>query len=202
MIQELIWFNHITNQEESISIDITDFDEVKWFIFIDNLKDIYKSLNSILNDLDCTLEYKGKPFRSIKDPMYKVNMCKYFKFLYRITNPFTYNIWFQKLIDRHSDNVIYENNIKEKEVMLKSGDKKNSLVPNKFIKAESKDLFTGETIYIYDNPKTGESIRSDDPNLLSVLNSKEYKKKARKEKKEKVNTSVIVINLDDIQFKF
>lgn len=201
MTQELIWFNPISNKNESISIEIFDYDEMLWFVFLNNINDINKALNSTLNDLNCTIEYKGKQMRSTKDLIYKVNIAKYIKFLYRITNPFIYNQWFQKLIDTHTNNIIYESQIKQEEPMLKRGDKKSSIVPNKFIKAESTDIFTGETIYIYDNPKTGESIRSDDPNLLSVLNSKEYKKKAKKEREKKVKEKII-INTNDIQFKF
>ena len=65
-------------------------------------------------------------------------------------------------------------------------------IPNKFIKYTSRDLFTQEDTYIYENPKTGEKIFSDNPNLLDELNNKS------KKKKDKSN----VVSINNLFFDF
>lgn len=198
MIQNLIFRNPISNEDETLSITIDNYDDYKWHIFTLNCENIKPMLLMILCDLNCTLEYKSGRSCKTDYPIYKENIAKYLRYLNRITNYIEYNIWFDKLIQRHIDNIIYEHN--HSETMLKSGDNKTKAIPNKFIRHETTDMYTGKTKYIYDNLKTGESIESDDPNLLSVLNSKSYKKKTTKEQKKKEKAETI--RLSDIQFKF
>ena len=44
--------------------------------------------------------------------------------------------------------------------------------PNKFVRQVTKDMFTGQIIYVYTNLKTGETIKSTDGNKLDELNAK------------------------------
>ena len=68
--------------------------------------------------------------------------------------------------------------------------KKQKDKPNKWTKAITNDIFTGEERYIYENLKTGEIITSGNPNLLETLNAKKEKKVKEVKVKEQVDTSL------------
>ena len=71
--------------------------------------------------------------------------------------------------------------------------KKQKSKPNKWIKAITNDIFTGEERYIYENLKTGELITSSNPNLLEELNASKQRKK-KENKPTVISTESIIFN--------
>lgn len=180
MIQTITYNNPITNIEESLVLDIDSL-YYDYPTFINELAilyigDIYKELDSILTDLDCTRIFKsGRPMM-IQYSQYKINIIKFIRLLNKIPGYSIYNEYIDKLINRHIENILFEFNnpiIKKKPTQSK----KQKSKPNKWIKAETNDLFTGEKRYIYENLKTGEIITSGNPDLLESLNASKPKKK-------------------------
>ena len=106
----------------------------------------------------------------------------------RAENILIQNDYITKIIDFHKNNIIIEatryNNLKKPETKKSKGKSK----PNKFVRQVTKDIFTGETVYVYTNLKTGETIKSTDGNKLDELNAK---KKAKKEKTSYVPMSAM-----------
>ena len=193
MIVTITYNNPISNNEEDLIIDI-DSPRYDYADFINNLAllyigDIYKELNSILADLDCTRVFKsGRPMM-IEYSQYKINIAKFLKLLYKIPGYSIYNEYIDKLINRHIENILFEFNnpiIKKKP----TNSKKQKAKPNKWIKAVTNDIFTGEERYIYENLKTGEIITSGNPDLLETLNTKKEKKTKEVKVKEQVDTSL------------
>lgn len=193
MIVTITYNNPISNNEEDLIIDI-DSPRYDYADFINNLAllyigDIYKELNSILADLDCTRIFKsGRPMM-IQYSQYKINIAKFLKLLYKIPGYSIYNEYIDKLINRHIENILFEFNnpiIKKKP----TNSKKQKAKPNKWIKAVTNDIFTGEERYIYENLKTGEIITSGNPDLLETLNAKKEKKTKEVKVKEQVDTSL------------
>lgn len=193
MIVTITYNNPISNNEEDLIIDI-DSPRYDYADFINNLAllyigDIYKELNSILADLDCTRIFKsGRPMM-IEYSQYKINIAKFLKLLYKIPGYSIYNEYIDKLINRHIENILFEFNnpiVKKKP----TNSKKQKAKPNKWIKAVTNDIFTGEERYIYENLKTGEIITSGNPDLLETLNAKKEKKTKEIKVKEQVDTSL------------
>lgn len=193
MIVTITYNNPISNNEEDLIIDI-DSPRYDYADFINNLAllyigDIYKELNSILADLDCTRIFKsGRPMM-IEYSQYKINIAKFLKLLYKIPGYSIYNEYIDKLINRHIENILFEFNnpiVKKKP----TNSKKQKAKPNKWIKAVTNDIFTGEERYIYENLKTGEIITSGNPDLLETLNAKKEKKTKEVKVKEQVDTSL------------
>lgn len=193
MIVTITYNNPISNNEEDLIIDI-DSPRYDYADFINNLAllyigDIYKELNSILADLDCTRVFKsGRPMM-IEYSQYKINIAKFLKLLYKIPGYSIYNEYIDKLINRHIENILFEFNnpiVKKKP----TNSKKQKAKPNKWIKAVTNDIFTGEERYIYENLKTGEIITSGNPDLLETLNAKKEKKTKEVKVKEQVDTSL------------
>lgn len=185
MIQTITYNNPITNIEESLVLDIDSL-YYDYPTFINELAilyigDIYKELDSILTDLDCTRIFKsGRPMM-IQYSQYKINIIKFIKLLNKIPGYSIYNEYIDKLINRHIENILFEFNnpiVKKKPTQSK----KQKAKPNKWIKAETNDLFTGEKRYIYENLKTGEIITSGNPDLLKSLNAPKQKKKKEEPK--------------------
>ena len=200
MIQTITYNNPISNTEESFFIDIdfvlVNHDSWKADLYTLYVGNIYDKLNEYLKDLDCTRIYKsGRPMM-IAYNSYKITMAKFFKLLYKIPGYSIYNEYVDKLINRHVENILFEFNnpiVKKKP----TNSKKQKDKPNKWIKATTNDIFTGEERYIYENLKTGETITSGNPNLLEELNKK-------KEKKKKLDKTVpqTDLSLNYISFSF
>ena len=94
-----------------------------------------------------------------------------------------YNQYFDKLINCHIDNILFEVMNDFVQAPVKPYPKiKNKLPENKFIKYTTKDIFTGKETYIYENLRTLEKISSNNPNVLEELDAP--KKKKVKKKKE------------------
>lgn len=193
MIVTITYNNPISNNEEDLVIDIDSihYDQRDFLLDLQMLYEgnIYKELNSILADLDCTRVFKsGRPMM-IEYSQYKINITKFLKLLYKIPGYSIYNEYIDKLINRHIENILFEFNnpiVKKKP----TNSKKQKVKPNKWIKAVTNDIFTGEERYIYENLKTGEIITSGNPDLLETLNAKKEKKTKEVKVKEQVDTSL------------
>ena len=196
MIQTITYNNPISNNEESLVLDIDSL-YYDYATFINELAilyigDIYKELDSILIDLDCTRIFKsGRPMM-IQYSQYRVNIIKFIKLLNKIPGYSIYNEYIDKLINRHIENILFEFNnpiVKKKPI----NSKKQKSIPNKWIKAVTNDIFTGEERYIYENLKTGELITSSNPNLLEELNAPKQRKK-KEDKPTVISTEGIIFN--------
>ena len=179
MIQTITYNNPITNTEESLVLDIDSiyYEHHDFLLDLQILYegDIYRHLNAILADLDCSRIFKsGRPMM-IEYTQYKITIIKFIKLLNKIPGYSIYNEYIDKIINLHINNIEFEFNnpiVKKKP----TSSKKQKDKPNKWIKATTNDLFTGEERYIYENLKTGEIITSGNPNLLETLNTKSNKK--------------------------
>ena len=160
-------------------------------------KDIIIILEDYLAKLNCTIQFpSGRPMMTTY-PMYQEYKNMYYYYLLKLTNQYIYNSYLDKLCKREYENIIFEL-ITPYIVVTNKKEKKqssNKRVINKFVKAVTKDLFTNEEIYVYENLKTGEIIKSKNPNLLEELN-----KPKKKEKKQKVK--VASISFDAMTFSF
>lgn len=193
MIQTIKYNNPITNNEESlvIDLDLIYMDWAKWQTDVGLLqnKDLYIILDDYLKDLDCTRIFKsGRPMM-INYTQYKIIIAEFLKVLYKIPGYSIYNEYIDKLINRHIENILFEFNnpvVKKKP----TNSKKQKARPNIWTKAETTDLFTGEKRYIYENLKTGEILTSGNADLLEQLNEKASK---RKQKVKEEKTSFIPI---------
>lgn len=193
MIATITYNNPISNNEENLVIDIDSL-YYDYANFITDLAilyegDIYKQLDSILTDLDCSRTFKsGRPMM-IQYSQYKINIAKFLKLLYKIPGYSIYNEYIDKLINLHIKNIQFEfdNPIVKKKP---TNSKKQKDKPNRWTKAITNDIFTGEERYIYENLKTGEIITSGNPNLLETLNAKKEKKTKEVKIKEQVDTSL------------
>lgn len=201
MIQIIKFNNPINDIEEELTLnfDLLNIDYNKWIIFIKNIetKDIEFLLYDILNDLNCTKEFKcGRPMMT-SYPMYNILLIEYFRLLYKIQDYKLYNEFFNKLINRHINNIIFEYENPLTNNKTKSKTKKDKVKKPLWLKSVSTDLFTGKIQYIYENTKTKEIIINDDENYLDKL--KEIKQ--TKSKKNKV-ISTLDTSIKGITFKF
>lgn len=187
------FINPITNQQDYLEITYKDIDYHKWRNY--NQESQYDCINGMLqhylHELDCTREYKsGRPMMT-HYPIYQLRLADYYYWLCKITNQIQYNNCIDVLIQRHIENLIFEHEHPYiKEVPKKKISKKK--VKHGWQKQETKDLFTGETIYIYQNLDTGEYINSNNPNMLEKLNKPKKRIKIPKDG----------ISLDAMTFSF
>ena len=114
MIATITYNNPISNNEENLIIDIDSL-YYDYCDFITDLAilyegDIYKQLDSILTDLDCSRIFKsGRPMM-IQYSQYKINIAKFLKLLYKIPGYSIYNEYIDKLINLHIKNILFEFN--------------------------------------------------------------------------------------------
>lgn len=178
------WINPFTLTDDVLYIDRPNVDALYWYSSV-NCKtdeDIVKVLNNILIKLDCTKEYEcGRPMMTAFFN-YTNTMNDYYYYLLKLVNYITYNTYLDKLIQRHIDNILfeYEHPYAPKQVGKKKRNSKKRTIPNKFIKQESINMFTGEHTYFYTNPKTGEEYKSSNPDFLEELKRRKKKEKAPK----------------------
>ena len=137
-----------------------------------NDDDLIKILNTLLKELDCTRIYdNGFRFLTVY-PMYSMVLSDFYYYLVKLNNQFVYNQFIDRVIAQHIDNIVYEIEISSPVI--------------KKVK------------YIYNNPKTGEEIISNDGNLLDELNAKKTKIKKTNPKKTKVEK----LDMSNITFNF
>jgi len=185
---------------KGFTINIPNYEYSGWREIYNNYKySITDILNNILADLSCDIEYSyGRPMMTTV-ARYKILLEQYYYFLVKLTNPIEYNVYLDKLITKHNNNLLFEElnpyvnpNDKKSKSKNKSNIVKNK-IKNEYVRQETKDLFTGVTKYFYVNYKTGDSIESYDGDLLLTLNSK---------KKKKTKSKVVAVSLDAMTFSF
>lgn len=145
-------------------------------------------IDETFKDLDCSKMVDNMPLIIINSQRYKNALSDIYYYINKLENILIQNDYITKIIDFHKNNIIIEatryNNLKKPEIKKSKSKGK----PNKFVRQVTKDIFTGETVYVYTNLKTGETIKSTDGNKLDELNAK---KKAKKEKTSYVPMSAM-----------
>ena len=182
MILKIDFDNPITNEHSRLVIQypIINYQEWKRTSNYNNDKDITDILDKYLTYMDCTKEYSsGRPMMTTY-PIYSIYCTFYFWFVIKLVNQFIYNQYINKLIQRHIDNLIFEHENPYIANIEKPKRKPKRAKPNKFFKQTTIDMFTGEKIYYYDNPKTGEHIESKDGDKLKELNARKINKAIKK----------------------
>ena len=195
----VIWTDVNNDKTINVNIDIPNINYFDWQRFTDcrTDKDIIDVLNYYLKKLDCTIEYSsGRPMMTTY-PIYEIHKGMFYYYLLKLNNQLLYNHYMNKLCQKEYNNIIFEleNPYKVKQEKSKTKSKTKKTIPNKFVKAVTKDLFTGEEVYVYENLKTGEIIKSKNPDLLNELNSSK-----KKEKKQK--TKVASVTFEAMTFSF
>lgn len=190
------WINPLTLTEDVIHINRPFVDMIYWRRVKDCRSDIdiINTLEDILRTLDCTKEYDcGRPMMTTF-AIYSSKFSDYYYYLLKLNNYITYNKYLDALIDRHIKNILfeYEHPYVPKQVGKKKRNSKKRTIPNKFIKQETIDMFTGEKRYFYNNPKTGEQFESSNPDFLNEL--KQRKKKEKPSKRGAVPISAMTFN--------
>ena len=149
-------------------------------------EDYISCLNELLDtELDCTrINKKGKQLITTISYSYEMTIYLYIRILNKIKDYVVYNTYYDLLMNKHNDNLDFEKyytvEIPQKKTKVKKEKVKKVKVENKFIRKVTSDLFTNKEIYIYFNPKTGEEIESDNPNLLDELNERLKNKRKSK----------------------
>lgn len=197
----LIFVNPITEQDSILVVKRPDVNYMYWKSVTDcrNDEDVKEILERKLRDLDCTKEYDcGRPMMT-NYPIYSSYISDYYYYFLKIINLITYNIYIDKLLNRHIDNIIfeYEHPYVPKHIKKVKESKKKKLPPNKFIKYSTLDMFTGNTIYIYENPRTKEKIESNNPDLLDELNAPK-----KKERKKSIKIKEVGVPISAMTFSF
>ena len=171
-------------------------DEIEYDVWIRSVEawGIIKYMYFILDDLDCSIIiYRNMRKIHTKDYLYSKLINRYNKCLTRIKDPVKYNHMIDLLEKRHKDNLEFEENnpevIEEIPKTKKQAKERKKTPKNIWVKDESKDLFNGNPKYIYSNLKTGETLLSDNTNLLLDLNP-QHKKKKEKIKIPKFNFKI------------
>lgn len=198
MIVTLTFNNIITNNPRDkleIKYPVVDYCYWKRIQNFSNDDDICNILEKLLNDLNCTNEYSCGRSCMTTFPIYNTYLSDYYFYLIKIDNQVLYNKYLDKLIQRHIYNILYEYKYP---YVTPAKVKKKKLPPNQFFKQVTHDLFTGEVIYVYFNPRTKEEITSSNPNMLEELNA--TKKKERK-KTIKVKGGSVPISAMTFTFK-
>ena len=196
-------FNSEYNIELNINYPDVDYGYFKNLNIYHNDDDLCKILNNILYDLNCTREISCGRVLMTHYPMYNIRLSNYYYYLLRLDNQILYNTYIDKLIKRHLDNIIfeYEHPYIKSNIDKPKNKPSKKQIPNKFIKQVTTDLFTGETIYIYENFKTGEVIESKNPNLLDELNASKKKERPKKVKYVGVPLDAMTFSFDKPKFK-
>lgn len=197
----LTYFNPINNQQEvlKLSYPFVDYLFFKRIHPYNTDSDLTNILDNILANLDCTIEYNCGRLMMTAYPVYSNKLSDYYFYLSRITNPYIYNEYIDKLIRRHVDNLIFEhlNPYTPPSSKKKSSSKKKPLPPNVWVKHVSHDLFSGKENYIYYNLRTKKEITSDNPDLLEELNAPK-----KKESKKSTKTKTAGVPMSAMTFSF
>lgn len=184
-------FEHpITNEKSVLEIycgerDRFALNRLKPFNSQSELLDI---INESFSELDCSRLVDNMPLIIINSQRYKNALSDIYYYINKLENNLIYNEFITKIIETHKNNIIIEaaryNTIKKPETKKS----KSKAKPNKFVRQVTKDIFTGQIVYVYTNLKTGETIKSTDGNKLDELNAK---KKVKREKSAGVPMSAM-----------
>lgn len=157
-------------------------------------------LDKLLKELDSTTMCKGFQILPTSSWHYSDIVERYIRFLFRIPlyDFKLYNHYVDLLYARHKENIDFEETLVElRKISEKSTSKtiKKKNIPNKFVRAETHNLFTGELEYDYTNFATGESFISSNPNLLEELNAPKKKNKVKKAPKKEFGKIILNFKL-------
>ena len=171
----------------NINTTYPNYDGIQYYKY-ENLfqTPVEETLDKLLVELDCSKLCAGKIVIPTNSFRYDEVVETYIRMLFRIPiyNYVLYNKYVEKLLNRHNENLEFENNFKPevKETTKAKGKKiSKKKVPNIYVRTETHNLFTGELEYDYTNFATGDSFISSDPNLLEQLNAPKKKKKEVKQ---------------------
>lgn len=173
MIMNLIFINPLINTEDVLSIKYPDVDYIyhnRNNFNYKNDNDVIEVLDSILRDIDCSRVYDCGRFCILNSFNYTNGLSLYYYTILKLKNQFTYNIYIDKLIKRHIDNIIFEYH--------------NPYIPNtskkktKIKKYKTKDLFTGDTVYMYQSKN--KIVRSSNPDISDEFTIKKNRKSKSK----------------------
>ena len=201
-VLSLTYHNPISASDDVLNVDYPDIDyiEFKRTYEYNTDDDICKILNNIIKDLNCTIEYSyGRPMMTTNFN-YKARMSDYYRYLLKLVNQLLYNKYIDKLIQRHIDNITfeYEHPYIPSTKNRKESKKKKKLPPNNYVRYVTHDMFTGEIIYHYINARTGDTIKSSNPDLLAELN---VPKKKERKKSIKIKSAGVPISAMTFSFK-
>lgn len=162
----------------TVDTNYPNYEGARYYSYEQELKQSpEKVCEKLLTYLDCTtLNKNGIQFNKTTNLMYDETCYRYVRHLFRITDFVTYNKYLDKLIAQDKQNREFESTYTPP-VKGKAPKKKSNKAANKYIKTVTYDMFTNEEQYLYENPKTGDSIISKNPDLLDTLNSKHKKQK-------------------------
>ena len=188
--------------EIKIDTSYSNYDAIQYYKFEYLLQTPVNSvLDGLLKELDSTVMCKNMQILPLSSWRYSDIVNKFIRILLRIPlyDYELYNKYVDLLYTRHKENVDFENlRIIPENNSATSGDKpvssRNSRkrkIPNKFIRTETHNLFTGALVYDYTNFATGESFISDNPNLLEELNAPKKKVKAKKAPKKEFGKIIL-----------
>ena len=191
----ITWINSLTNFEDIFIIEYPIVDAKFWYNIkpYTNDNDIINILNNLLINIDCTKEYSfGRPMMTTLFN-YKDYISKYYYYLTKLNNQFIYNKFIDKLIKRHSDNILFEykHPYIPKTIEKKKLSNKKKFKNNKIIKQETIDMFTRDKIYIFTDIKTGEQYETNNENFIEELNNRNKKKNISK---NDISTKSITVN--------
>lgn len=173
MILQLTFRNPIINCLDVLIINYPEINAIEWkYHNINNWDEnnIISTLNIMLNtNLNCKEVYNNKQIRNTTSMNYKKAQSWYWWYLLKINNQLLYNKYIDKLIEKHVDNIVFEDKF-NKNVINSIKPKHKTKKKNEFKQYISRDIFDNSINYIYINDKTGEQIISKDKELLNKLN--------------------------------
>lgn len=188
---------------DEIKIDTSypNYDAIQYYNFEYLLQTPVKEvLDGLLKELDSTIMCKNMQVLPPSSWHYSDIVNKFIRILFRIPlyDYKMYNEYVNLLYARHKENIEFEETLIElRKIPEKSTNKttKKKRIPNKFVRTETHNLFTGELMYDYTNFATGENIISDNPNLLEELNAPKKKNKAKKAPKKEFGKIILNFKL-------
>ena len=183
--------------EIKIDTSYSNYDGINYYNYEYLLQTPVKEvLDELLKELDSIIMCKGVQVTPTSSWHYSNIVEQYIRFLFRIPlyDFKLYNHYIDLLYARHKENIEFEETLIElrklpEKPTNKTTKKKN--IPNKFIRTETHNLFTGELEYDYTNFATGESFVSSNPNLLEKLNASKKKNKAKKAPKKEFGKIIL-----------
>lgn len=186
MIVSMIFHNPIIDSNDELIVNYPNIDIKYWIDEQEHIEryGLYKELNNILSCLDCTKLYNDKQINTTTNYRYSYYLSKYYHLLLKINNQFYYNYYFNRLINVHIRNILFEYEHPNKPITIKNI--KHKKAKDKFVKYTTRNIITGNIVYKYINNKTGEEYESSNPNLEEELN------KPKRKAKEKVKRDKVV----------
>lgn len=133
-------------------------------------------LTDLLKDMDCTREYScGRPMMT-DYPMYARHVQAYLYILSSIKedrdNEFVNinvrknkELWLGELIERHKENLLFEQN----NPYIPPIPKKKQVKRGKIAKYKTHDLITGEDAYLLEDTKTKKHVVRKNPDVLDKI---------------------------------